>query len=68
MLSDDIWKCVYSVNSYHVDWSAAQGPSLARMLGKYMGEHRPACTAVGVEQLAYPSCLVEISVNAALPG
>ncbi|PMD30308.1 hypothetical protein L207DRAFT_520414 [Hyaloscypha variabilis F] len=66
--SEEIWKCVYSVNSYHVDWVAAQGTLLAKMLRKYMGEHRPACMAVGVEPLAYPGCLVEISINAALPS
>jgi hypothetical protein len=68
MLSGEIWKCVYSVKSYHVNWSAEQGPLLAKMLRKYMEDHRPVCTAVGVERLAYPSCLVEISVNAALPS
>jgi enamine deaminase RidA (YjgF/YER057c/UK114 family) len=68
MASENIWKFVYSVNSYHVNWSAEQGPLLAKILKKYMGDHRPTCTAVGVEHLAYPGWLVEIAVNAALPG
>jgi hypothetical protein len=45
-----------------------QGPLLVKMIKSYTGDYRLACTTVGIERLAYPGCLVEISLNAALPG
>jgi enamine deaminase RidA (YjgF/YER057c/UK114 family) len=67
MTSEEVWKCVYYINSYHVGWSVEQGRLKTEIARKYMGDHRPASTGVGVERLAYDGCLVEIAVFAALP-
>jgi enamine deaminase RidA (YjgF/YER057c/UK114 family) len=67
MTSEEVWKCVYYINSYHVGWSPERGALLTKLKKKYMGDHRPAGTGVGVERLAYPDCLIEIAVQVALP-
>ena len=67
MTSEKVWKCVYYINSYHVGWSPEQGQLMAKMTKKYMGDHRAAGTGVGVENLAYIGCLVEIAVYAEVP-
>ncbi|PTY37367.1 hypothetical protein BGP77_12710 [Saccharospirillum sp. MSK14-1] len=39
-------------------------PSIAPLLPKYFGEHRPALTGIGVASLAEPDLLIEIEATA----
>lgn len=58
---------MYNVTSYHVGGISADiGGILHRAGKKYMGDHRPAATAIGVESLVTPECLIEIQVQAAV--
>lgn len=68
MTSEQVWKHVYYINSYHVGWSVEQGMLMSKTLKKYMGDHRPAGTGVGVKNLAYPECLLEVALYAAVPN
>jgi enamine deaminase RidA (YjgF/YER057c/UK114 family) len=68
MTSEEIWKCVVFIKSYHVRWTKDRGVFMSNMVKKYMGDARPAGTGVGIESLAFPDCLVEIEVKAAIPG
>ena len=68
MTSEELWKCVVNISSFHVGWSVEQGMFSSKVAKKYMGDERSARTAVGVERLAYPGCFVEIALMAAVPG
>jgi enamine deaminase RidA (YjgF/YER057c/UK114 family) len=68
MTSEEVWKCVFYINMYQVNWTPEQGIMVQKYLRKYLGDHYIAGTGVGVARLAYPDCLVEISVMAAVPA
>lgn len=67
LTADQIWGSVYKVTSYHVG-GVDEGVTdlLASVAKEYMGIHRPAWVAVGVETLAAGT--FEMCVSAALPG
>ncbi len=46
--------------------SMETGQALDKAAKSYLGDHRPAGTAVRVHGLAYPDCLIEIQVQAAI--
>ncbi len=65
--SADIWQCVFSMTFYVVGaLSKEVGMVLDAVAKSYLGEHRPAGTAVQVQALAYPECLIELQVQAAV--
>lgn len=67
LTSDQIWGAVYQVTSYHVGGVDEKVTDLLALTAqKFMGKHRPAWAAVGVETLAAGT--FEMSVSAALPG
>lgn len=58
---------VFRINSYHVGFEGDQGKVLGRMVEnftKYMSEHAPIWTCVGVTALGMPEMRVEIEVVA----
>lgn len=67
MTSEQVWKCVYNISMFTVDWTPEKGINMQKFLRKYMGDHYTAGTGVGVASLAYPGCQVEISIQAAVP-
>lgn len=61
------WKSVFRVNSYHVEMAGMEEEVLGRMVEnfkKYMPNHQPIWTCVGVPALALPEMKVEIEVVA----
>lgn len=61
------WKAVFRVNSYHVGLEGRQEEMLGRMvenMKKYMPDHEPIWTCVGVPALGEPEMKVEIEVVA----
>lgn len=61
------WKSVFRVNSYHVGLEGQQEEVLGRMVEnfkKYMPDHQPVWTCVGVTVLGEPEMKVEIEVVA----
>ncbi|KAL1583083.1 hypothetical protein WHR41_08275 [Cladosporium halotolerans] len=63
----DGWKTVFRVNSYHVGLQGNEQETLARMvenMKKYMPDHQPIWTCIGVAALAEPEMKVEIEVVA----
>lgn len=61
------WKAVFRVNSYHVGLEGKQEEMLGRMvenMKKYMPDHEPIWTCVGVPALGEPEMKVEIEVVA----
>lgn len=63
----DGWKSVFRFNSYHVGFEGNQGEVLGKMvenMKKYMPDHAPIWTCVGVTALGLPEMRVEIEVVA----
>ncbi|KAG1138437.1 hypothetical protein G6F37_013326 [Rhizopus arrhizus] len=61
------WKDVYSVTSYHVNFSETSDRVLsiiAALFKKYIGERAPLWTSIGVTSLAIKEMNVEIVVSA----
>ncbi|PGH17656.1 hypothetical protein AJ79_01018 [Helicocarpus griseus UAMH5409] len=58
------WSQVFRVNSYHVDISHDALMHMIENFKKWMPDHQPIWTCVGVEKLALPGMRVEIEVSA----
>jgi enamine deaminase RidA (YjgF/YER057c/UK114 family) len=61
------WQHVIHINSYHVDVSEDTNRIMVELLGRYMPDHAPIWTCLGVAALAGPNMRVEIRVTAVLP-
>ncbi|KAK4936648.1 hypothetical protein LTR10_022500 [Elasticomyces elasticus] len=65
--SKEIWQCVFTMTFYLVgQLSSEVGMLLDSVAKSYLGNHRPAGTAVQVQALAYPECFIELQVQAAV--
>ncbi|KAK8163756.1 Endoribonuclease L-PSP/chorismate mutase-like protein [Phyllosticta citrichinensis] len=58
------WSQVFRVNSYHVPMSDDTLEAMVRNFKKYMPNHQPIWTCIGVPKLADPDMKVEIEVVA----
>lgn len=58
------WSQVYRINSYHVGINDEALAALKRNFEKWMPNHYPIITAIGVAKLAFEDMLVEIEVVA----
>ncbi|KAK0110854.1 hypothetical protein ONS96_002443 [Cadophora gregata f. sp. sojae] len=58
------WSQVYRVNSYHVPINDEALAAMARNFKKWMPDHKPIWTAVGVTRLGVDDMRVEIEVVA----
>lgn len=61
------WSQVYRVNSYHLPLNDEALNAMVRNLKKYMPNHQPIWTCIGVSRLAYDDMRVEIEVTAHVP-
>ena len=61
------WEHVIHVNSYHVGFGEEVNPAMVEQLRRYMPDHAPIWTALGVAALGDPKMRVEIRVTAVLP-
>ena len=57
------WENVYSLRSYHISLSDSL-PIMVEQVRKWMPNHQPVWTCVGVTELGIPTMLVEIEVEA----
>jgi enamine deaminase RidA (YjgF/YER057c/UK114 family) len=65
------WEHVIHVNSYHVGLDGHQdeiNQTMTDQFRRYMPEHAPVWTCLGVAALGDPAMRVEIRVTAVLPG
>jgi enamine deaminase RidA (YjgF/YER057c/UK114 family) len=61
----DVWRYIYQVTTYHVGGVGEDVTDVMSEVAKaFMGSHRPAWAAIGVESLAVGH--FEISVSAAI--
>lgn len=58
------WSQVFRVNSYHTDLTPELTALMTEMFRKYMPDHSPIWTQIGVKQLGAPLMHVEIEVSA----
>ncbi|RYP91862.1 hypothetical protein DL770_002039 [Monosporascus sp. CRB-9-2] len=58
------WSQVFRVNSYHVPLNNEAVEAMKRGLEKWMPNHKPIWTTVGVQRLAEDDMRVEIEVSA----
>ncbi|KAK8209351.1 endoribonuclease L-PSP [Phyllosticta capitalensis] len=58
------WSQVYRVNSYHVPMNDEAMAAMVRNFKKWMPNHRPIWTCIGVPRLGDPEMKVEIEVVA----
>lgn len=58
------WSQVFRVNSYHIPMSDDTLEALVRNFKKYMPNHQPIWTCIGVPKLGDPNMKVEIEVVA----
>ncbi len=58
------WSQVYRVNSYHVDMSPEALQRTVDNFKKWMPDHQPVWTLIGVTKLGLESMRVEIEVSA----
>ncbi|OAQ98265.1 hypothetical protein LLEC1_03016 [Akanthomyces lecanii] len=58
------WRQVFRVNSYHLPLNAEAIDAMVRNLRKYMPDHQPLWTCIGVARLAEDDMRVEIEVSA----
>ncbi|KAL2675740.1 hypothetical protein Neosp_011931 [[Neocosmospora] mangrovei] len=63
----EVWACVYKVNTYHANTDDKFGLTLHRILMEYVGANRPLFTGVDVNKLLRPDLHLEIEVEAFLP-
>lgn len=62
------WSQVYRVNSYHVPINNEALAAMVRNFKKYMPDHQPIWTCVGVTRLGEDDMRVEIEVDAHDPN
>lgn len=58
------WEQVFRVNSYHTDLTQEVTSIMTEQFGKWMPNHKPIWTEIGVKQLGAPNMNVEIEVVA----
>lgn len=58
------WSQVYRVNSYHTHLDKDVTRIMGELFGKWMPDHRPIWTEIGVKQLGDPKMHIEIEVVA----
>ncbi|KAL8742272.1 MAG: hypothetical protein Q9184_008282, partial [Pyrenodesmia sp. 2 TL-2023] len=58
------WSQVFRVNSYHTDMSNEALGHMVKNLRKWMPDHQPLLTCVGVAKLALEDMRIEIEVSA----
>ena len=58
------WSQVFRVNSYHLPLNTKAMDAMVRNLRKYMPDHQPLWTCVGVTRLGEDDMRVEIEVSA----
>ncbi len=58
------WSQVFRVNSYHIPLNNEAIEAMSRNFAKYMPDHRPIWTCVGVTRLGEDDMRVEIEVVA----
>ncbi|WYZ41992.1 hypothetical protein EsH8_V_000887 [Colletotrichum jinshuiense] len=58
------WSQVYRVNSYHLPMNDEALNAVVRNFRKYMPDHQPIWTAIGVARLGFDDMRVEIEVVA----
>lgn len=58
------WTQVFRVNSYHTDLTPEVLGRMTENFGKWMPDHKPVWTAVGVTKLGVDGMHVEIEVSA----
>ena len=58
------WSQVFRVNSYHVPLNNEAAEAMARNLKKWMPDHMPIYTQIGVQRLGADDMRVEIEVSA----
>ncbi|WVQ96075.1 hypothetical protein IAU59_003176 [Kwoniella sp. CBS 9459] len=63
----DGWSQVFRVNSYHVPLTPEATAAMTRNFKKYMPNHKPIWTQIGVAQLGADGMDVEIEVQAYAP-
>jgi enamine deaminase RidA (YjgF/YER057c/UK114 family) len=61
------WDDVFAVRSYHISLSQSFD-TMVQQFRKAMPGHQPVWTCVGVTELGIPGMLVEIEVEARVPG
>jgi enamine deaminase RidA (YjgF/YER057c/UK114 family) len=61
------WEHVIQVNSYHVGFPEEVNQAMTERFRRYMPDHAPIWTALGVAALGDPKMRVEIRVTAILP-
>ncbi|KAF2003569.1 YjgF-like protein [Amniculicola lignicola CBS 123094] len=62
------WEQVFRVNSYHLPLNDEALAAMKRGFDKWMPNHRPIWTTVGVQRLGIDDMRVEIEVVAHVPG
>ncbi|KAL3469806.1 Endoribonuclease L-PSP/chorismate mutase-like protein [Aspergillus californicus] len=58
------WSQVFRVNSYHVPLNDEASNAMVRNFKKYMPDHQPLWTCIGVSRLGFDDMRVEIEVVA----
>lgn len=58
------WEQVFRVTSYHTEITPEVAATMAEQFGKWMPDHKPIWTEIGVKQLGAPKMNVEIEVVA----
>lgn len=58
------WSQVFRVNSYHVGLTDEVTSIMGEMYGKWMPDHKPIWTEIGVSKLGAEGMRVEIEVSA----
>lgn len=58
------WSQVFRVNTYHTNLTQEVTVEMTKNFGKWMPEHKPIWTQIGVKQLGAPEMNVEIEVVA----
>ena len=61
------WSQVYRVNSYHLELTQEVTAAMTAGFRKWMPDHKPIWTQIGVKQLGAPGMRVEIEVVALDP-
>ncbi|WVQ89942.1 hypothetical protein IAS59_003715 [Cryptococcus gattii] len=61
------WEQVYRVNSYHLPLNDESQEAMVRNFRKWMPDHNPLWTCVGVTRLGFDDMRVEIEVQAYAP-
>lgn len=58
------WSQVFRINSYHIPLNDEAMEAMIRNMKKYMPDHKPLWTVIGVSRLGFDDMRVEIEVTA----